>query len=455
MPILDLMNIFLSHIQEIDIEIIKQIAELIPRTQIAYFSDMFNSIVEYYEAQKEIPSAQFINSRYPNMFILTNESLSKEVINILIYELNKEVTVTDSMMALQNKDLEQARAILEKDMAKAEFTETRIEDTCKLYDAMNELPEGLQIGVPEIDNAIKNFSYGTNNFIAAPQKSGKTTAALSITYDALLKGMNVVYLTLEVKPTDIFANLLARHAKEIGKTLNAQKVKKNLLDEEERKVLEEVQDSFIESLNLVGSHISVISNDNLPDMTQIYFKQLLENKYEEWNGKLDLVVIDHVNLFAYYKMRGVSDARERTNSWIKYTTDLAKGFHEKGFILISLMQINRQGTLQMKRGKNIGFDVLADANEAERSCHTCIVMYSNPEMLLAHEVRLYLIANRNGPPLTSDQEDNSIETFLDPSTYTLGHRKFKNAINLLNKELLKPLGEEYNNDSLFTLMGGK
>lgn len=455
MPIIQLLNIFLTHIQEIDIEIIKQVAEIIPKTTANYYTEVFNLIISYYDTHKEMPSAEFVQSRFPNIYTLSTEAMSKEVINILLHTLNSEATATDVILAVQSRDFEQARMLLEKGVAKAEFTETKSTDVCDLYDAMSELPEGLQIGVSELDNIYKNFSYGTNNFIAAPQKSGKTTAALSITYDALMnRGMNVVYLTLEVKPTDIFANLFARHAHETGKKLNAQKIKKNLLDEDERKILGEVQESFNDCLTLTGGHISVVANHDFPDFTQVYLKQFLERKYEEWNGKLDLVVIDHIGLTGYYNMRGVSDKKDRINSWIKFTTDLAKGFHEKGFILISLMQINRQGALMMKKGKSIGFDVLAEANEAERSAHTVTVMYSNPEMLLANQVRMYCLANRNGPPLTSEEQDNSIETYLNPAIYLLGHRKFGSTINLDNKDLLKPTEEETSDNSLFSMMSG-
>jgi hypothetical protein len=101
------------------------------------------------------------------------------------------------------------------------------------------------------------------------------------------------------------------------------------------------------------------------------------------------------------------------------------------------MQVNRQGTLMMKKGKPIGFEVLADANEAERSAHTVTVMYSNGPMLMANTVRIYSLANRNGPPLVSDADDNSIDTYLNPATYVFGHRKYGDTLSLQNKDLLK------------------
>jgi hypothetical protein len=57
-------------------------------------------------------------------------------------------------------------------------------------------------------------------------------------------------------------------------------------------------------------------------------------------GRVDLVVIDHIGLTGFYPMKGVPDMKERINTWIKATTDLCKGFHENGFILVTLMYIN-------------------------------------------------------------------------------------------------------------------
>lgn len=155
-----------------------------------------------------------------------------------------------------------------------------------------------------------------------------------------------------------------------------------------------VQQNFIEYLEKVGGHIAVIANHDLPEMTIPAFKRFLDTKAEEW-GSVDLVVIDHCNLLQFYKMKGVTDAKERINTWIKATTDMAKGFQNgTGFILISLMQINRQGANLLRRGGTPSFEILADANEAERSAHTCTVLYSNPEMIMSKQVRCYLLANR-------------------------------------------------------------
>lgn len=450
-----LLDLLISNIQEVDLDTIQQVAETVPKSQASYYSQIFDFILSYQTNHKELPSPEFLEQSFRGIWTRTTEKLSKEAINILLYELRKNETITDTMLALQAGDIDKARLSLEGSNTKAEYTETTVDQVCGIYDSRDSMPEGLQTGVRELDNVLKNLSYGTNNFIAAPPKCGKTTAAISLAYDGLMhRGMNVVYLTLEVKPEDIFANLFARHAKEIGTNLNAQKIKLHLLDENERQVLGLVQQNFIEFMEKVGGHISVIANHDLPEMTIPAFKRFLDTKAEEW-GSVDLVVIDHCNLLQFYKMKGVADAKERINTWIKATTDMAKGFQNgTGFILVSLMQINRQGANLLRRGGTPSFEILADANEAERSAHTCTVLYSNPEMIMSKQVRCYLLANRNGAPLVTDQEDNSLDTYLDPTTYTFGHRKYGDTISLKNKDLLKPSEETQATDdsALFSSM---
>lgn len=452
--LVDLLNILLSNIQQLDLETVEKLVEILPKTQLAYYAEIFNFALQYYQSQKEFPTPEFLQARFAT-WTRTAEPLSKEAINITLFELSKDAVITDSILALQSKDIEKAKSILESTITKYEVTETRPEDISVIYDDMSKLPEGIKTSVPELDAVYKNFSYGTNNFIAAPQKAGKTTAALSIFYDAVMKrGMKAIYLTLEVKPFDIYANLYARQAFEMGTALSAEKIKKNLLNEAERAMLTEVQKSFIECLNISGGKIAVVANHNFPEFSIGSVKKYIEDKYEEW-GRVDLLIIDHINLTGFYKMKGVPDMKDRINTWIKSTTDFAKGFHDSGLILITLMQINRQGTLLLKKGKTPDFSILADANEAERSAHTITVLYSNPEMLLANSVRMYCLANRNGPPLTSDEPDNSIETYMNPATYLLGHRKYGDTIKLENKDLLKPENISSETKTLFgSMMGG-
>ena len=170
--LVELLNIVLSNIQAIDIEILERITELLPKSQtVGYYSAVFNFALEYFKNQKELPSVDFLAAHY-STWTRTNEPLSKEAINILLFELQKDSAITDTVLALQSRDLEQARSILDKSVTKCDFTETKSTDICQIYDSMNELPEGLQIGVPELDEIYKNFSYGTNNFIAAPQTAG-------------------------------------------------------------------------------------------------------------------------------------------------------------------------------------------------------------------------------------------------------------------------------------------
>lgn len=436
MNLQDALTIVLSHIEEIEIELVDTILGEINYSQVSYFAPVFEFLKQYYEAQKQFPSTVFTASQFQALYVPTTAPLSQEVVNILLYELKKDVAINKTMQALQDRDTDKAQEILSENIVKAEITETNPGNLVEDYEARDFLPQGISTGVSQLDNVYRAFAYRTNNFIAAPQKAGKTSVAVSISYDALIKrNLNVVYLTLEVAPNDLLANYYARHAYELGMKLDAQKIKYNLLDEQEKENLKVVENHFMKHLEDNGGKLSIIANHDFPEFTFSYIKQYLEQKWDEW-GRIDLVVIDHIGLTGFYKMKGVTDMKERINTHIKWWTDMAKGFRD-GFILLTLMQVNRQGTLMMKKGKPIGFEVLADANEAERSAHTVTVMYSNGPMLMANTVRIYSLANRNGPPLVSEADDNSIDTYLNPATYVFGHRKYGDTLSLQNKDLLK------------------
>lgn len=450
----ELLAIVLSDLESVETDVLREITELLPETQAAYLVDVFKHILDFCSTQGEKPSSAYVAQMFPTLYTPANVKTSPELLRVLLYELKKDITINKSLLALQGRDLEKARDLMNQTQINLEFTETKVGDVCAIYDKRSELPAGIPTGIAQLDKAYKGLSYKTNNFFAAPQKSGKTTAAISISYEACQRlGLNVIYFTLEVSPEDILANMYARHAYEIGTALNAQDVKKNLLDENGREMLGFVERDFAEKLEQSGGHFSVVANHDLPEFNFAYIKQLLDKKHEEW-GRIDFVVIDHIGLTGYYKIKGISDMKERINTNIKWWTDLCKGYKENGFILLTLMQINRQGTALMARGKTIDFSVLADANEAERSASTVTVMYSNPSMLLAKSVRIYCLANRNGPPMVADSEDGSITTYLDPSVYLLGHRQYGDAFSLKNRSLLKPAEEpKEEQDLLESLVG--
>ena len=437
MNLSELLAIILSDIENTEIDILREILSLLPETSAAYLSDIFKHIIEYYDTHHEKPSTVYITQMFGTFFAPTVARVTPEVIKNLLYYLKEDVMINKGLLALQSRDLEKAREVINNSQVALEFTETKIGDVCDIYDKRSALPQGIPTGIAQLDAAYKGLSYKTNNFFAAPQKAGKTTAAISIAYEACQKlGLNVLYLTLEVSPEDILANMYARHSYELGTQLKAQEVKKNLLDDKGRALLQLVEEDFQDQLKKNGGHFSVVANHDLPEFNFTYIKQLLDAKTQEW-GRIDFVVIDHIGLTGYYKIKGVSDMKERININIKWWTDMCKGYNEDGFILLTLMQINRQGTAMMAKGKSIDFSVLAEANEAEKSASTIAVMYSNPTMLMANNVKIYCLANRNGPPMIAEADDGSIQTYLNPVSFVLGHRKFGDTFSLKNKALLQ------------------
>ena len=62
--------------------------------------------------------------------------------------------------------------------------------------------------------------------------------------------------------------------------------------------------------------------------------------------------------------------------YVRYMTNLSISFGHKGFILIGLAQINREGQLKLEKGKELSGSELADTSELHRSA-TVTSLYSD------------------------------------------------------------------------------
>ena len=162
MNIQELLSILLSHLEDTEIDTIKEVAELLVTSNYAAYTPIFQTILDYQKAnpEKQLPSSNYIFSLYGTIITPSAIPLTKEAINSLIYSLKKDTTVNKTLVALQSGDLEEAQNILSNGTPRYEFTETKAEDIYSIYQKKNELPPGLKIGVAELDNIYKNFSYG-------------------------------------------------------------------------------------------------------------------------------------------------------------------------------------------------------------------------------------------------------------------------------------------------------
>lgn len=432
-------NIVLTNIDKLNIYVIDEVLELIQSSQIIYFENLFKFIKDYHNLHNRLPDANLLEIQFPGIFIKNSKPFHKDFIEMFLIELRKDSVINKAYMALQNRDIENATIILNSNLVKCDDTELVIGECYNEYEKLEGMPKGVPLGIAELDAIYKNFSYKTNNFIAAPPKSGKTTTAISVAYEAFVKhGLNVLYITLEVTPSDILSNIYARHAFELGKALNAQNIKKVILEDDEKKLFKQTEEHLKEMSDKgeIGK-FSVLGVGDFGSISPASIYQKLEKKYDDFGGKIDVVILDHINEFGYYNFPGLKDKFDKINAYIKWWTDLCLAFKGKGFILITLMQINRSGLSLMQKNKALDFTILAEANQAERSAHTITVLYADNNMLLSNTIKVFSLKNRNGRGLTTTTEDGSITTYINAAVYVVGSKSFSSLLCNQNKELLK------------------
>jgi hypothetical protein len=77
-------------------------------------------------------------------------------------------------------------------------------------------------------------------------------------------------------------------------------------------------------------------------------------------------------------------------------TNLSISFGHKGFILIGLAQINREGQLKLEKGKELNGSELADTSELHRSATTVTSLFADADDRATGMIRLKNVKNRLG-----------------------------------------------------------
>jgi hypothetical protein len=254
---------------------------------------------------------------------------------------------------------------------------------------------GLMMGIPELDSNYKFLGYKTLNVLAAPPANFKTTVACSVSLNAVLKqGLNVVYITLEDTSEIIYHNHLAGFAKEMGVNITAEEIKRYLLPDEKLKAFEDLVSAWDTE---VPGKLAVLSAREVESFTPAYISKALDKQYAEWGNKLDVVIVDHFNIMndpiPGLPLQGPALAKY----YVRYMTNLAISFGHKGFILLGLAQINREGQTKLEKGKELTGTELADTSELHRSATTLTSVYADDQDRDTGMIRMRVVKNRLGP----------------------------------------------------------
>lgn len=391
----DLAVLTLQNLPEVEIDQIYTILQYIDYTRCAYMKPMFEFAAAFYKQNNSMPDEDYMTIQFESGLYDVKIPFHAQLVNDFIrYTITESVSV-QSQRALQEGNYKKALGIIQlADKTNAAPVLT-MRDVLRLWkENKKEFSFGLKTGIPELDELYKFLGYKTLNVIAAPPANFKTTMAVSIVMDAVLnQGLNVVYITLEDTSEIIYHDILAAFAGLKGFNVTAEEIKRYLLDDTREHLLDELVDLWEKE---VGDRFAVLSARELDSFTPAVITKKLDELYLNWGKKLDVVVVDHFNIMND-PIPGMNlQGPQLAKYYVRYMTNLAISFGHKGFILVGLAQINREGQVKLEKGKELNGSELADTSELHRSATTVTSLYADETDRLNGLIRIKNVKNRLG-----------------------------------------------------------
>lgn len=288
-------------------------------------------------------------------------------------------------------------------------------DGLAAYKKKKETPLGVLTGVKALDAVVQGLEYGTMCCVFGYVGQGKTTLMLNQLYQAITRGFNGVFVTLEVPRQLMYFALLSLHSYMMAaKTGDAPVsylsiLKGELTPAEEKLLFGKVEKSL---LDLPGKCVFV-DFDAIQDFTFHGLNHFCESL--KW--PVDLFILDYMQLLLLNmpKIAGydrISDARV-----VRDFTNLAIGNSRfKAKIVILGAQANREG--YNRSIENEGqYDLMAisDVNQLERDAYYCISLFVDDELRQSGETKMCLLKNKSGPIITMP-----VVVPMDPRFYAIG-----------------------------------
>lgn len=257
---------------------------------------------------------------------------------------------------------------------------------------------GIVTNIPQIDNVIDYLTYKSLNIFMAPSANFKTTTACSIAYNAAMtQGKHVVYITLEDTDQIIWFNMLARHSFESGgDKVPASALKKYKLDTaKDFNLIMDIAKDF--DSKLTQGSFTVLSKHNCSDLTPTGIELKLREISEKNEADIDMVVIDHFNLLNFpIKSMPWLTGSELQRYYVTSLTNLSITMGKRGFVLLGLAQLNREGQGTFEGGEMASSLHVAGTIELLWSATNFIYLFADQTSRAAGLLKGKIIKSRLG-----------------------------------------------------------
>ena len=391
----DLCVLVLQNLPDVTIDQVNIILQYIDYTRCVQYKPVFEYAKGFYEQNEAMPDEDYMMIQFEQVFYNTNIPWHNQLATDFVNFITTESVAVQSQRALQEGNYKKALGIIQgADRKKRKKVLTMNEVLAMWKENRKEYSTGMKLGIKELDGLYKFLAYKTLNVIAAPPANFKTTVAISAAMDAVLnQNLNVVYITLEDTSEVINHDMLAALAGIKKIPVTAEEIKRYLLPDERVGLIDDLVNIWNTE---VPGKFAVLSARECDSMLPSSITKELEDLYEEWDHKLDVVIVDHFNIWNE-PIPGLNlQGPQLAKYYVRYMTNLSISFGHKGFILIGLAQINREGQLKLEKGKELNGSELADTSELHRSATTVTSLYADDTDRINGLLRMKNIKNRLG-----------------------------------------------------------
>lgn len=276
---------------------------------------------------------------------------------------------------------------------------------------------GVSFLCPELDKRTGGMIPGSLAVMLGASGCMKTTTTVNICYNAIKEGKNVIYLSLEESPMQLYSKLLSRVSVDVGKPLDTSNMIKQVLDEKEQAILFNEVEPYLNSL---PGKFYIVGEEDLGNYSLGTFENKLADvdalMQEKTGHGADIVVVDHIQLLKYADSH--RDEFSTINMYVSFFRQQSLSFlhKKKQIIVILLSQSNRDGMdYARKHDGHYLMTHVAEASEIERSASYIISTYTDAMTQVSKLLKMGAIKLRNAA-LPMD----TINVYADGTYYQVG-----------------------------------
>ena len=391
------------------------------------FYDYYKTALKYYEDHSSFPDIHWFEVNYAKSgkFKRTDNEFSIQVYEDYVKKIDLEIIKRDCKNLVSEIEPEQSsiRNIINKMTKYCDSTEklpvTTKGSIINMYDDYCKTYTGINTGIEDLDNVIGKLGHKSLCVFGAPSGHGKSTFAITTTYNMAVKlGRCVDYISYEVPKEHIWYNLVAIHSRHFlpdGRALEASRMKEQILDDREKEEYRRTAEDLLRCIKESGGFIDVLDQTTAhADTFEALCARMEGRALERVDGenrfarKADLIIVDNVDNFQILRSNE-RDEMVRVNNYIVSLDSFCKKYHNgEGCTILLLTQVNRSGmrTLNKEEGSqqseetkasNVDVTVFQRYNALYEKATVCLVGYASPAMRLSGNMNVYPVKLRNRP----------------------------------------------------------